>query len=340
MTDPAMDDPVVVAALQLLPVPEHRAEFWADLEAVLALEPAPTVAPARAPDPEVVASVLPAALRRRSNAALVAVAAAALVVVAVAGQSLLAGRTTAGSGRRVAASSDLQRLVEDAQPADSTPAPLTTEQEGAASDAVLIWAQALGAGDASAAWGSLGPASRASYASAAAFEAELGAVAEAFEPWAAGRPDQILVTPIADDDAGILAVVTLVGAEATEAVPVRLLDDGAEVEPFAGLPGLELVAPAATPENDVAASIEVDGELLVVVPAGVEAPLLRLDAGSIVVCGEAEGSRLTMLDDGSAQRCAYLPPDGLEPGRHALTVAFRGSDGASVGARSVLFDAA
>ena len=51
MTRPAEDDPVVGAALQLLPLPEHRAGFWADLEAMLeieaALEPVPTAAPAR-----------------------------------------------------------------------------------------------------------------------------------------------------------------------------------------------------------------------------------------------------------------------------------------------------
>ena len=344
MTRPAEDDPVVGAALQLLPLPEHRAGFWADLEAMLeieaALEPVPTAAPARTPAPAAARELLPPALRRPSNLALAAVAAAALVVVAVAGQSLLAGRTTASSGRRVAASSDLQRLVEEAKPTDSTPAPLTADQERTASGAVLAWTEALGAGDAGAAWGALGPTSRASFASAAAFEAELADVAEAFAPWATGQAGQVLITPVADDDAGTLAVVTLVGTEAAEAVPVRLLDDGAEVEPFATLPGLELVTPAAPPDDDVASPIRSDEGLLVVVPAGVDAPLLRLDDGSIVVCGEADGSQLTTLDDGSAQRCAYLPPEGLEPGRHTLTVAFRGSDGASVGARSVLFDAA
>lgn len=344
MTQPAVDDPVVRAAVQLLPVPEHREGFWAHLHAVLEaeaiVEPAPTVARVREPVPPAPPALLPPALRRPSSAVLAAVAAAAVVVVAVASQSLLSGRTTSGTARRAAATSELETLVDRAQPPDSTPAPLTSEQEGAASDAVLAWTQAVGAGETDGAWAALGPASQAHFASAAAFEAELARVAEAFAPWASGQPSQILVTPVADDDAGTLAVVTLVGADAAEAVPVRLTDGGAEVEPFATLPGLELVTPEAPVDDDVAAPMAIDDELLVVVPAGVDAPLLRLDDGAVVVCGEADGSELTTLDDGSAKRCAYLPPDGIDPGRHTLTVAFRGADGASVGARSVLFDAA
>ena len=60
-----------------------------------------------------------------------------------------------------------------------------------------------------------------------------------------------------------------------------------------------------------------------------------------MVCGVAEGTELTDLDDGAGP--ALLLParrTGSSAGEHTLTVAFMGSDGASISAASLLFDAA
>src|SRR5262249_16807884 len=106
-----VSDPLVQAALQLLPVPDHSDGFWGGLAARLdaadgvergtaaspvfvlpPLEPvaAPTPVPAHRPQlaAQPVRATIPPSMRRRSNAVLAAVAVAALVVVGVAGAAL------------------------------------------------------------------------------------------------------------------------------------------------------------------------------------------------------------------------------------------------------------
>jgi hypothetical protein len=77
-----------------------------------------------------------------------------------------------------------------------------------------------------------------------------------------------------------------------------------------------------------------------VLPEGVEAPVLRLDDGDTVTCGEADGSELGDLDQSSGQRCAYLPQGGFAPGAHTITIAFLGADGDAVTAETIRFEAA
>lgn len=134
MSDDAIaPDPIVRTALELLPVPEHDPGFWAELDAVLALEPSRHVdEPALAVGPTFTASdvlvasgvaavatedtaagpasedrrfelvpdtargLLPPALRRRSNVVLLAVALAAIALVVVSGTTLV--RQRAGNG--------------------------------------------------------------------------------------------------------------------------------------------------------------------------------------------------------------------------------------------------
>jgi hypothetical protein len=125
-----------------------------------------------------------------------------------------------------------------------------------------------------------------------------------------------------------------------DAFPVRIVDGDAELEPFAYAGAIEMVVPEPAPADGEAAPVASDEELVVVVPSDVEAPILRLDDGDAVVCGEVEGSELTDLEGATGQRCSYLPPDGLTEGEHTLTMAFVGADGSSISAGSVLFDAA
>jgi hypothetical protein len=368
-------DPIVRTALQRLPIPAHTDGFWARLDESLDDGAPPTAArrdertvvvtpaaddpsgvdepgPALVPAPDPALALVPPALRRPSNGVLLAVAAAAAVVVGLAGASLLDSRddTPAVTSDEVAQpTAALDDAMDDAQPqAGAGPEPISEAGVDASSEAVLAWVEDLGTGDGAAAWQAMGAASQEHFGSQDAFESEMSSLAEGYGAWSEAEPEDVLVTPVLSDADGTLAVVTLVGTvdqegatqRRADAFPVRIADGEAVLEPFALAGGIEVVAPAgATPQGD-GSLMEADEELVVVVPSDVEAPILRLDDGDTVVCGQADGTELTALEGASGQRCAYLPPDGLAPGEHTLTMAFVGADGTSISAGSVLFDAA
>lgn len=368
-------DPIVRTALQRLPVPTHGDGFWNRLEGaldaeagpVLADRPASLAAAAPRPEPEAVPgeapvleldgrrdpslALVPPALRRPSNVLLLAVAAAAVIVVAVAGTSLLderdATRTVTADEETAQSRAPVDALVRDGR-TDPTPTTLSDSGERTSSEAVLAWVEDLGTGDGAAAWEAMGPASQAHFGSQADFEAEMSALAEGYGAWSAAEPEAVLVTPVTGVGDGTLAVVTLVGMvdqEGTrqrraDAFPVRLVDGEAVLEPFAFAGAIEVVVPAGDPASTVRSPLGAGEELVIVVPADVEAPILRLDDGDTIVCGEAEGTELTALEGTPGQRCAYLPPEGVGTGEHTLTMAFLSADGAAISAGSVLFDAA
>lgn len=367
MSRPVEPDQFTQTALHQLPIPAHSATFWGELERALdrasnasgisVLErpdptdqvPIPTPGgPPPVADDNLV--LVPPALRRRSNALLVAVAAAAVVMVVFAGSSLVSERSDDGNVDLAAAgdTAELDRLVEDAQPAATSPVTLSSGHAEASSDAVSAWVDALHAGDAGAAWAAMGPASQDHFGSEAAFQAELTAMDEDLGSWSEVEPDDVLVTPVRTTDDGTVAVVTLVGTTTVagepehraEAFPVRIVDGAVVLEPFAKAGELELVVPEAVTGSGEQAAVAAGEELVIVVPQGVEAPVLRLDGTDPVVCGEADGTELRAMDDMPVQRCSYLPPAGMTPGEHTLTVAFTGADGTSISADALLFDAA
>jgi hypothetical protein len=225
---------------------------------------------------------------------------------------------------------------------------MSSRGETASSDAVLAWVDDLRAGDGDEAWGALGPASQAHFGTQVAFEEQLTSMADGYGTWSDTQPDQVLITPVRVDDEGTLAVVTLVGTVTMEgreqhradAFPVLVVDGEAHLEPFAFAGEMEVVVPEDVPSDGTRPPVDPGEELIIVVPSGADAPVLRLDDGEAVICGEAEGTELTDLEDTPGQRCAYLPTGGITPGEHTLTVAFLGSDGASISAASLLFDAA
>jgi hypothetical protein len=371
MTDrDVASDGVVRTALQLLPIPPHGDEFWARLEASLDAEvpvplhverqpralvtdaaPAAVAAPATPVElePDSSLAVVPLAFRRASNIVLVAVAAAAVIVVTIAGSSLLEQRRgTDVSSDDAPADAALETLLRDAQDDDATLTTLSTEHQGSSTDAVLAWVADLGEGDVEGAWAAMGAASQGRFSSQAEFEGMMTDLAEGYGAWSAAEPEDVLVTPVlAGEDEGTIAVVTLVGMVEQEGVmqaradafPVRLIDGDVVLEPFASAGDLEVVVPEAASDGDLEA-IGVDEELVFVVPAAADAPVLRIDGGDTVVCGEAPGSDLYDLEGSSGQRCSYLPEGGFEPGDHVVTVAFLGADGTSVSAGSLRFDAA
>jgi hypothetical protein len=363
-------DQFVRTALQLLPIPEHGADFWSDVDAVLATEPVPaprplkrdtrrtlvadpataagTAAPGRVLElvPDHSTALVPPALRRTSNLVLSAVAVAAAVMVVVAGTTLVRQR-----------SGDSPDAAEVAGSTDDTEAPSASTTALAAlsgsdaevpTEAVLAWVAALADGDMTTAWDALGPASQAHFGTKSAFAAEESAMAEGYGVWSATTPDDVLVTPVAVGGDGKVVVVTLVGTVAQEgteqrradAFPVRIVDGEARVEPFAFAGELEIVVPEPVPAGGSRPLVRADDELIVVVPRGVEAPMLRLDDGDALVCGDAEGTELTELDDAPGQRCSYQPEGGIAAGKRVLTVAFLAPDGSGVAAEAVLFEAA
>jgi hypothetical protein len=368
-TEPELEPDVVVrAALQLLPVPAHDDDFWARLEAALDAEPPLEipVEPVRrqlvaddAHDPAAASpalelerdgslAVVPPTFRRTSNAVLVAVAAAAVVVVGVAGSTLLDDREgTTSSGP--APSAALETLIRDAQSDGATVTTISAAREDASSEAVLAWVDDLGEGDADAAWAAMGDTSQAHFGSQDEFESLMTDLAEGYGAWSAADPTDVLVTPVAADDEGTIAVVTLVGTveqegtthERADAFPVRLVDGDVVLEPFASAGDLEVVIPEPAGDDGIGYEpVGADEELVFVLPSDVEAPVLQMDGGDTVVCGDAGGTELSNLDQSDGQRCAYLPEGGFEAGAHTVTIAFLGPDGESITAESVRFQAA
>jgi hypothetical protein len=194
----------------------------------------------------------------------------------------------------------------------------------------------------------LGGASQAHFGSQEAFLQQLTSLASDYPAWVGGDPDQVLVTPVLTRDAETYAVVTLVGTVIvngeqqlrSEAFPVRVVNGVAHLEPFALAGDMAVVAPQAGTTDGGRPSLAVGKEFVVVVPSDAAAPVLRVDDDPAVVCGQSEGTVLVPLDSEPGQRCSYLPVHDMTAGAHTLTMAFMGSDGSSISAQSLLFDAA
>lgn len=363
-------DPFVSAALQVLPVPPHLEDFWANLSAALDAEPlrlAPRpTGPALAeplvedrpavghPEPVSVVElvhqplgVLPPGVRRRSNAVLSAIAVAAAVMVVIAGTALVRDETGGGGTTELAGDAE---DPSDTVASTSTSVSLLTGSgpEVVPTNAVLAWVGALGSGDVDTAWEAMGPASHTHWGSKSAFEAERTGLAEGYGAWSAATPDEVYVTSLTASGDGEVVVVTLVGTidqegsrvHRADAFPVRVVDGVARLEPFAFAGELEVIVPAPVPDGGTRPVVSSDEELVVVVPRGVGAPMIRLDDGDTLVCGEAQGTELTQLETAPGQRCSYRPEGGIEPGERVLTVAFLSPDGTGISAESVLFEAA
>ncbi|HEX4867664.1 MAG TPA: hypothetical protein VFV32_08540 [Acidimicrobiales bacterium] len=364
-------DLVVRTALQLLPVPDHGPDFWyrvatdLDVEEALRLTadadaPAVPAAPVRARSPRRAApptvplvelvpapGAVPPTMRRRSNLVLSAVAVAAAIAVVVAGTSLVRSRTGSDAATEVAEGPE-ETTTSEAPAASSSISTLAAPHDEPAVAAVVAWVNALGQGDVDAAWSALGPASQAHWGSKSAFTAERSGLAEGYGAWSAADPDDILLTPLSSSGEGELVVVTLVGTLQQEgpevaradAFPVRIVDGTAKVELFAYAGELEVVVPEPVPEGGRRPVVAPGDELVVVVPSDAAAPVIRLDDGEVLVCGDAPGTRLTALEGSSGRRCGYTPKGGIPKGQRVLTVAYTSTDGAEVSAESVRFTAA
>lgn len=376
MTDDEIpSDGIVRTALQLLPVPPHSAGFWAQLDDAIAAESAGAgeLAPHRArplaaapagatidpstdsyavvsaSPPAASTALVPPALRRGSNAVLAAMAVAAAVVVVVATGSLMSDRrgTEEVAEAEADAAAEIESLLDDQQ-SEGVLVSMSADDQDRATEAVLAWLAAVGAGDADTAWSALGEASRSEYGSASAFAADLAAVAAAHGPWDEVEPDEVLITPLSGDGGDLVAVVTFVGEvegadgleRRADAFPVRVVDGEVLLEAFAAAGTLELVVPEGIDDQADRPIVGDDDELVLVVPEGAAPPVLRLDDGDTVVCGEAAGTELIPMAELPGRRCSWTPEGGIPAGDHTLTVAFLAGDGSGISAESVLFAAA
>ena len=97
-------------------------------------------------------------------------------------------------------------------------------------------------------------------------------LAEGYGAWSAADPDDVQVTPVATDDEGTIAVVTLVGTvqqegtaqERADAFPVRIVDGDVVLEPFASAGDLEVVIPEPAGDDGIGYEPVGTGEELVV----------------------------------------------------------------------------
>ena len=116
---------------------------------------------------------------------------------------------------------------------------------------------------------------------------------------------------------------------------MRIVDGDVVLEPFASAGELEVVIPEPAergrppgrPWHRRRASV-------FVLPSDVEAPVLQIDGGDTVVCGEA-GTEFSDLDQSDGQRCAYLPEGGFPRRAPTPSRSPSGADGTAVDHRRV-----
>ncbi|MGV3759939.1 MAG: hypothetical protein ACO1PW_10435 [Actinomycetota bacterium] len=289
--------------------------------------------------PGPVPGVVPVAMRRTSNLVLSVLAVAAAIAVVVAGASLVRSRVDDDPFEDETAA----EAEGDASTTAGEAATFSAPADEPAAAAVVAWIDAIAAGEMEAAWELLGPESQAYWGSFEAFAAERTGFAEGYGAWRVADPT-FLVTPL-EGTSEELVLVTLVGAVPQEGTtihradtfPVLLGGEVALLEPHGSAGVMEIVVPDDPAEDGTPASVGTDEELVLVVPEGVSAPVLRVDDGEPVVCGQPPGTELTDLEGTPARRCGYAPEGGLPSGEHVLVAAFTSPDGTSVTAHSVAF---
>lgn len=121
---------------------------------------------------------------------------------------------------------------------------------------------------------------------------------------------------------------------------MRVVDGDVILEAFAAVGTLELVVPEGIADLADRPVVATDDELVLVVPEGAAPPVLRLDDGDTLVCGEADGTELIPMADLPGRRCSWTPDGGIPAGDHTLTVAYLAGAGTGISAESVLFAAA
>lgn len=326
------------AAFRRLPTPDHRPDFWDELEHRLETEPRegpseeqPAVPPPPRPaDPEgdgdeVIELPATAPVRRRPPRWLAA--AALLVVVAVA--ATVVGIVTGDDDQRIDVADP---PTTSAPAATSEPAPASTSivvEPGAdaqgAQDAALEWIDLLAAGDMAAAWERLGPTAQAGWGSYDEFEGARTDFAEGLGLWSTAERREVgAVTVIEFPDGGALHVVTLTGVRRPEgmeedsafALAVREEPDGTYLVEPPSPAGSEPVAFTTPVPDTVPAQIAADDPVVVSSEPGADLAVVIDRDGDVVP-----------LDVDAAGQATYRPSDGWSAGRHVVTAVQVGDDG-------------
>jgi hypothetical protein len=342
-------DPLVVKALQDLPVPNHGPDFWRKLEERLSVVEAPSapVAPGtpvvptpdeqRVGDLPVVAHL--ADHRRWRAPAWIATAAAVIALVMAAATTLTSDEPPSEQVRITGPASDGQEAPAPTNPpATTTTAPTTPRapDPSATPDAALLeWLAAVGTGDTDTAAALTGPRSKAyvdALTGGAGIEGFLLEAGEGYGAWA-DSPDRSTTEVDLDVEGEDITIVVVSGTWTGEggtgfrvdAVPVVRSDDGTWlVEPWATDPDtggrLAVLSPAAAEEGRFN-GLDPDATLSASAP-GFGTFHFSLD--------DQPPTRITGQTAGGGVRATFDPPGSMSTQTHLFVIAY--TDGQTISA--------
>ena len=309
--------------------------------------------PRRRAEPDPRSALVPPALRRTSNGVLLAVAAAAVVVVRhrrhhPPGRP---GRCRAGVRRRAGGADARAPSSTTPSPRATLATPMSAASEDASTDAVLAWVDDLDAGDADARLDGHGPTSQAHFGSQAEFEAAHDRPGRGLRRLVGGRarrrprhPGRVERRRAPSPWSRWSAPWTrTAGQHRGRGLPGAARRRRRGPRALRARPARSRWwSPSRRSVDGATRSRSASGEeLVVVVPSGVAAPRAPPRRRRHRGLRRAPRAPSSPSSTGSpGQRCAYLPTAGSAAGEHTLTMAFLGSDGASISAESVLFEAA
>lgn len=208
--------------------------------------------------------------------------------------------------------------------ATPTPAPEPTPTPvvaASAEEAARLWVEAAAAGDTTAAWQLLGPASRAAVGSEDDLARLRTELAEGWGAWADARNGEVVVAELDELVGRSYVVVTFTGeivqegprAPAAAALPVVEEGGIAVVEPFARGPLVEFVDP---PEDDPPAAMDPEGPVVVRVSEDLVDVWALIDGDTELEL--VEGDTVGDLVEFTAEL-----DDPLPEGLHTITVVYR-----------------
>lgn len=223
----------------------------------------------------------------------------------------------------------------------ASPTPSPTDDASALDEVVPAldrWLEAVGDGDANAAWRLMAESSRASFDGGfAEFEQLADAeLAEGFGAWAGATGLEHKVTTVVSSDSEAVVVVTLAGDVSQEypagplarAVPVRVVGQSVRVDPFGAEAGVEVSWPESTPDPETGAPmspvVAADETFSANVPVGARTDFVvhRVGEGDETDTWIARGTA-----EGSDALAEWSPRSPLDDGDYVLTVIADPGDG-------------
>jgi hypothetical protein len=338
-------DEAIAQALRDLPVPPHRATFWADLEAGIATGDGALTdgADGRRPATGELPAVAPMRERRSNRRTPLLVAAAVLVLLGAVGFVTLGDDgdddELADQSTDTSAEADSTEPDEPAVTTVSTAASEDTAASGPVGDdgspeaVVTSWLDALGSGDVDTAAELTGPRTAAyieSQAPDATLEGFLTESQEGFGAWAGSEDRTVTLLPLEpiEFDGGTLQVVVVSGTHPGEGEPGSRVDvfpvvddgEGYKVEHLAFDPGRDNDPTFTLPdETEHGLGTMAPGEEVNVFVPAQGTVYLQLDGGEV--------DEDTTSEVAGRPFALFNPEGDLTPGDHVLVLVAVGDDG-------------